>query len=87
MYSNCVIECHETQVYDGCAKPCGKLGTCSNPPVDFNSPPEEQMECLDDVTKVASCVCKDHFNNVYDPVTETCIPKNQCPARGILDFL
>ena len=48
------------------------------------------MTCLDDPKKVASCVCisQDPMNpNLYDPDTDTCIPKNQCPARGILDFL
>ena len=87
MVSNCVTDCDETQVFDGCAKPCVKLGTCANPPPDFTSPIEEQMECLDDVQKVAACVCKNHQSNIYDPETETCIPKTQCPARGILDLL
>ena len=48
------------------------------------------MACLDDPKKVAVCVCisQDPMNpNLLDPVTDTCIPKNQCPARGILDFL
>ena len=87
MVSNCVIDCDETQVFDGCAKPCVKLGTCAKPPPDFTSPIEEQMECLDDVQKVAACVCKNHQSNIYDPGTETCIPKTQCPTRGILDLL
>ena len=85
-----MIECNEGQEFNGCAKPCGKLGTCSNPPPDFTSPIDEQMACLDDPKKVAVCVCKsqDPMNpNLLDPLTDTCIPKNQCPARGILDFL
>jgi len=85
--SNCIQECPDGLRFDGCAKPCGQIGTCANPPVDMTDDFEDVIACLEDPKKVASCVCVDTANTLYDPVNETCIPKNQCPARGLFDFL